>query len=88
KDHRTIVYDSREPSYYINTSGNDGMATAGSGDVLTGITAALCAVMDSGFDAACTAVCLHGLAGDKAALKYGRGLTAGDIIDGIPDLLV
>ena len=88
KDHRTIVFDQREPSYYINTSGNDAMATAGSGDVLTGITAALCAVMGPGFDAACAAVYLHGLAGEKASLKYGRGLTAGDIIDGIPDLLV
>ena len=115
---------------YLNTNGNSGMATAGSGDVLTGITAAvLASFTDSrlkkqpgeenrlintersaeknffaqktkwrltledipgsgfhGFDAACTAVWLHGLAGDDARRSHGgQGMTARDLIEALRD---
>lgn len=60
--------------------GNPGMATAGAGDVLTGVIAALLAQgLESGA-AACAGVCLHAAAGDRAALAGERGLIASDII--------
>jgi NAD(P)H-hydrate epimerase len=67
---------------FINSTGNPGMATAGTGDVLTGAVAAWVAqVADAG--AACSlAVYLHGLAGDLAAAEHGEvGLVAGDVLD-------
>lgn len=115
---------------YLNTNGNSGMATAGSGDVLTGITAAMLASFAGsrrkdpqkeedlrsnqarslekgtfaassqwkltlqdipnaglhGFDAACTAVWLHGLAGDAACRSHGaQGMTARDLIEALRD---
>ncbi|MFI4911981.1 MAG: NAD(P)H-hydrate dehydratase [Sedimentisphaeraceae bacterium JB056] len=82
--------------YYINDTGNPGMATAGSGDVLTGILAAIFAQViladsqishqQSAFKAATMAVYIHGLAGDIACDKIGEiSLTATDIIDNLPD---
>ena len=89
KDHRSIVYQSGQEAYYINTSGNSGMATAGSGDVLTGMTAAFMALIKDGFAAACAAAYLHGRAGDAAAAAGSEaGLIASDIIDAIPGLLL
>ncbi len=79
--------DSDEKGYLfsVNTSGNAGMATAGSGDVLTGIIAALCAQNLEAYDAAGLGVYLHGLAGDLAAEDLGKtGMMAGDIIDYLP----
>ena len=71
KDARTIVACSGKK--YINTSGNNGMATAGSGDVLTGIIAGLIAQrMVSFYEASCLAVYIHGLAGDMAKEKIGN----------------
>lgn len=69
---------------FINTSGNPGMATAGSGDVLAGIIPALyCQGMDIG-DAVRTGVFIHGLAGDIAALRYEEeGVTASRIMRNI-----
>lgn len=80
KDARSLVCYREER--YINTSGNSGMATAGSGDVLTGILAGLLAQGMEPYEAAKTGVFLHGLAGDAAAAKYSEyGMIASDIID-------
>jgi hydroxyethylthiazole kinase-like uncharacterized protein yjeF len=84
KGHRTIVADYQKHSF-INTTGNPGMATAGSGDVLTGIIAAFLGQGLDTFNAAKYAVYLHGLAGDLAAgEKTQLGMVASDIIDKIP----
>ncbi len=67
---------------YFNSTGNAGMATAGSGDVLTGITTGLLAQGYSPFESALMGVYLHGLAGDFAAGKYSsEAMIAGDIIE-------
>lgn len=72
--------DSDFPPLYLNISGNEGMATAGSGDVLAGLTGALIAGGVEAFDAACSAAFLHGHAGDLAAAEKGtRVMTATDI---------
>ena len=69
---------------YFNTTGNPGMATAGSGDVLSGIIVSLLAQRWAPHHAACAGVWLHGAAGDKAALKSGQqALIASDIIKNI-----
>ncbi len=68
KDARTLV-SKRGKLTYLNASGNDGMATAGSGDVLTGIIAGLLAQGYSGFEAAVMGTYAHGLAGDIARKK-------------------
>lgn len=69
----------------FNPTGNPGMATAGSGDVLTGIVSALLAQGHEAAEAALLGTYVHGLAGDMAARKYGeRSMTAGDIIECLP----
>src|SRR5262245_14907367 len=69
----------------ICPTGNPGMATAGTGDVLTGMIVGLLAQGLSAWDAACTATYFHGLAGDLAAQKLGQpGMLAGDLIAQIP----
>lgn len=69
---------------YLNNSGCNGMATAGSGDVLTGIIAALMAQNLTAFEAAALAVYVHGRAGEiGAAKKSDFALMAGDIIDNL-----
>jgi len=86
KDVRTIV--SFGNSDYINVSGNDGMATAGSGDVLAGIIAGLLAQGEKPKMAAMAGCFLHGLAGDAAAKKKGpRSMLASDILEAIPEIL-
>ena len=70
----------------INMTGNSGMATGGSGDVLAGICASLLAQGKAPFDCACAAVYLHGLAGDFAAKRLGKiSMLPGDIIDELPN---
>lgn len=71
-------------SVYFNTTGNNGMATAGSGDVLTGIITSLLAQGYSSENAAILGAYLHGFAGDKMAEERSQtSLIASDIIDGI-----
>lgn len=69
---------------FINPTGNSGMATAGSGDVLTGVVAALLA-RENTFEMFKSACFVHGLAGDFAAVKYGKtSMLARDIVDELP----
>lgn len=70
---------------YVNTTGNQGMATAGSGDVLTGIILGLLAQGYDSISAAKIGVFIHGLAGDIAAQSIGIiGMTAADIANSVP----
>jgi NAD(P)H-hydrate epimerase len=83
KGHATLVTDGRR--LFRNTTGNPGMATAGSGDVLTGLIAALVGQGLPAFDAAQLGVYLHGLAGDLAARGVGEiSLIATDLIGYLP----
>lgn len=83
KGARTIVAKKNQPCY-INTSGCSAMATAGSGDVLTGIIAGFLAEKHASFEAAVLGVSVHGLAGEHAAEKLGeRAVMATDIMEAI-----
>ncbi len=82
----TVVTDGKR--MYVNDTGNAGMATGGSGDVLTGLAAAILGQALPAFEAACLAVRCHGLAGDLAAEKLGQvSLTAADLLDYLPAAL-
>jgi len=83
KGHHTIVIN--EDKFYINKTGNPGMATAGAGDVLTGMIAAFLGQNYTPFEAAQLGVYLHGLAGDFAAQEKGEiSMIAMDILDNLP----
>ncbi len=87
KGYRSVIA-SPDGKIAVNPTGNPGMATGGTGDVLTGIIAALLGQGMSAFDAARFGVYLHGLAGDLAAKKLGEvSLVAGDIIDLLPQAI-
>jgi len=76
---------SKDGSAILNSTGNPGMATAGTGDVLSGIIAGLWAQGMSDIEAAWAGVYLHGLSGDTIAKKIGeRSLVAGDLIEYLP----
>lgn len=83
KSNETIITDGDK--LYINKIGNPGMATAGSGDVLTGIISTLLHRLDA-YDAAVLGVYIHSLAGDLAASDFGEeSIIASDIINYLPD---
>ena len=78
----------KQPDLFCNTTGNPGMATAGSGDSLAGIITSFAAQGYSPLDAARMGVFIHGKAGDLAAADLGEmGMTASDIVRYIPNAL-
>lgn len=86
KGEGTIVTDGQR--VFINNTGNPGMATGGTGDVLTGMIAGLCSQGLSPFDAACLGVRCHGRAGDLGAEELGEiSLIASDLLDFLPDAM-
>ena len=86
KGHRTIITDGRQT--YVNPTGNPGMATGGSGDVLAGILTSLLGQGVPPLEAAAAAAWLHGTAGDRCAAELGQyGMTPGDMIGVLPRLL-
>lgn len=81
KDARTFICGPGRP-LCVNLSGNSGLATAGSGDVLAGVIAGLLAQGMGAYEAACAGVCIHGRAGDRAADRLGEhACMAGDLRD-------
>jgi NAD(P)H-hydrate epimerase len=86
KGHRTLIAQA-DGTVWVNPTGNPGMATGGTGDILTGITAGLMAQNpDRIFAAVVAAVYLHGLAGDVAREMVGEhSLTATDLLRTLPD---
>ena len=84
KGHQTLVAEP-DGHVFVNPTGNAGMASGGTGDVLAGMIAALLARDTDPLDAACAAVYLHGLAGDILSEEMGdTGLAAMDLADRIP----
>ena len=87
KDARTIVTDGGSQAY-INTTGNNGMATGGSGDVLSGMLAGFIGQGMETYEAAKLGVCMHGLAGQEASVEKGRySMIATDIVKSITKVL-
>jgi NAD(P)H-hydrate epimerase len=87
KGARTVI---AEPSgrIFINPTGNPGMATAGTGDVLAGMIGGFIAQGYSPVDACNIAVYMHGLAGDEVAKKKGQvGMVAGDLLNILPQVI-
>jgi len=88
KGSKTVVA-SPEGEIYINTTGNAGMATGGSGDVLTGVIASFIGQGLKPLDAAIAGVYLHGVSGDNIAKRIGEhGLIAGDLVQEIPKVIM
>lgn len=87
KGDRTIIAFP-DGSAWVNPTGNPGMATGGTGDILTGMTAGVIAQMPNDYArAAIAAVYLHGLAGDVAAERMGEhSLVATDLLHGLPEV--
>ena len=84
--HTAIVSPNTEA--WFNSTGNQGMGTAGSGDVLTGMITSFLAQGYESKEAAILGVYFHGLSGDIAALETGfSGLVASDIINHIPSAI-
>lgn len=85
KGHRTVVANP-VGEVFVNTTGNSGLATGGTGDVLTGLIGGLMAQGMPAFDAAMLGVYLHGAAGDLAARAHTqRGMIASDAIAQLPN---
>ncbi|HEX9996972.1 MAG TPA: NAD(P)H-hydrate dehydratase [Abditibacterium sp.] len=87
KGARTLVA-TLDGQIFVNLTGNSGMATGGSGDVLTGTIAGLLAQLKDAEDATKLGVYLHGFAGDLAFEEKGNGLVAGDIAANLGRALV
>lgn len=86
KGHETVITDGRKT--YLNRTGNAGMATGGSGDVLAGILVSLLGQGVPPLEAAATAAWLHGTAGDLAAKRLRQyAMGPNDLIDHLPRLL-
>lgn len=86
KGHGTLVTDGQRTAR--NTTGNPGMGTGGTGDVLTGLVAGLLSQGMAPFEAACLGVFVHGLAGDLAAAELGQpSLIASDLLRRLPRAL-
>lgn len=84
KGYNTVIAN-KNNKFNINPTGNPGMATAGSGDVLAGIIASFIGQGINPYDATCCAAFIHGLAGDLVSQDKGEyGLIATDIIEKIP----
>ncbi len=86
KGHRTLVVQP-DAEAWVNTTGNPGMSTGGTGDILTGMVAAMLAQNPKEpLMAVCAAVHLHGLAGDAMRESLGEhSLVATDLLRGLPD---
>jgi len=88
KGHHTVIAD-KSGKVSVSKTGNPGMASAGMGDVLTGMIAGLAGQGIKPYDAAVLGVYLHGLAGDLAAKTKGEyGLIASDVVDKIPEAIL
>ena len=86
KGHETVITDGRE--YYINPTGNPGMAVGGSGDVLAGILVSLLGQGIAPLQATACAAWLHGAAGDRCAQKLGQyGMLPTDMVLELPYLM-
>ena len=87
KDAPTVICDDKG-TLILNCSGNNALATAGSGDVLCGIIAAFISYNCDFFSAVCTAVYCHGKLGEFASFKKGcYSVIAGDLLESLPDVL-
>ncbi|NQT23924.1 NAD(P)H-hydrate dehydratase [candidate division KSB1 bacterium] len=83
----TLIKGPDDPTY-VNSTGNDGLATAGAGDVLTGIIGGFLAQNVDAIEAAIASVYVHGDAADLFASEFSeRGLIAGDLLDLLPEIL-
>lgn len=86
KGHETVITDGRD--YYLNPTGNPGMAVGGSGDVLAGIIVSLLGQGIAPLEAAACAAYLHGAAGDVCAEKLGQyGMLPTDMVQELPYLM-
>ena len=86
KGYRTLITDGEV--CFENHTGNPGMATGGSGDVLAGVIGSLIGQGVPPLEAAAAAAWLHGAAGDRAAQRFGEyGMLPGDMVDELPQLL-
>jgi hydroxyethylthiazole kinase-like uncharacterized protein yjeF len=85
KGRDTLIYDG--DTMHLNATGTNALATAGSGDVLTGVIATLAAQGLSIADAACAGAYWHGLAGQCAAEFRSVGVVAGDVIDALAEAI-
>ncbi len=86
KGHETVITDGKD--YYINPTGNPGMAVGGSGDVLAGILLSLLGQGIKPLEATACAAWLHGAAGDRCAQKLGQyGVLPTDMVQELPYLL-